>query len=129
MRLFAILAILAPVLTKVDATCNKAWFDPHWPITLEQTASYALGLCRTDLNGTYRQDETRRRCAQVAYQPVNAQFSITWTGWGHGNITDVECFERLMDEITGCESGGMTRAGGWLFIGIPTYNDCPVDIN
>jgi hypothetical protein len=105
MHFSTLLAVLAPVIATVQATCYGS--GDTWAPDQVQANAVLDDVCNS-LSGDYSTGQTKYACRNANSPNKKFDFYIKKVQNGGGAISHADCVYRLSNEINGCSSGGVS---------------------
>lgn len=112
MQINALILALLPAVSTVSAACYGSGIT--WGVHRDAARRAVGAWCAPHtLSGYFNQGQTKTKCVNTGAQKVN--FEVGWRGRGGLTLRDEDCFNRLIDEIVGCDRGGAKTTADWYF--------------
>ncbi|KAK5137937.1 hypothetical protein LTR08_006706 [Meristemomyces frigidus] len=112
--LAALSGLLSVGIQSVGATCYGS--GASWPNT-EEARTFVHDACYNSggmFTGYYNSRQTKSMCPKSGN--LGLQFVVQNTNTAAGfDLGDDDCYNRLSNEIFGCEHGGASTVSGWYF--------------
>jgi hypothetical protein len=105
MHFSTLLAVLAPVIATVQATCYTS--GDTWAPDQVQANAVLDDVCNS-LSGDYSTGQTKSACRNANSPNKTFNFYIKKVQNGGGAISHADCVYRLGNEINGCSRGGVS---------------------
>ncbi|KAF2814630.1 uncharacterized protein BDZ99DRAFT_434357 [Mytilinidion resinicola] len=119
MRSSSLVTLVPLAATMVSAGCFGGGAKGDHALALAQVDSVCAGF-----QGSFEKKQPRNACVFQAGENTSWYFSIRRDASEGGILTKSVCIAGLTKEVTGCDHGGQSKSGDWIFTSDPNDGMC-----